>query len=97
MHDADGVPSRRRVKNSTLLRSRVEFPHKIFLFFFTVYLTGGASRHPYLSRCSFFLLLRLRSSDEIKSVLQPDEVGFHHEVISSTLVWIYHVRKDGFS
>ena len=26
MHD-------RRVKNSTLLRSRVEFPHKIFLFF----------------------------------------------------------------
>ena len=35
--------------------------------------------------------------DEIKSVLQPDEVGFHHEVISSTLAWIYPVRKDGFS
>jgi len=34
--------------------------------------------------------------DEIKSVLQPDEVGFHHEVISSTK-WIYPVRKDGFS
>ena len=33
MHDADGVPSRRRVKNSTLLRSRVELSQKIFLFF----------------------------------------------------------------
>ena len=33
MHDADGVPSRRRVKNSTLLRSRVEFPFKTILFF----------------------------------------------------------------
>ena len=34
--------------------------------------------------------------DEIKSVLQPDEVGFHREAISSTK-WIYPVRKDGFS
>ena len=33
MHDADGVPSRRCVKNSTLLRSRVEFPRKTILFF----------------------------------------------------------------
>ena len=29
-------------------------------------------------------------ADEIKSVLAPDGVGFHHEVICS-------VRKDGFS
>ena len=33
MHDADGVPSRRCVKNSTLLCSRVEFPRKTILFF----------------------------------------------------------------
>ena len=33
MHDADGVPSRRRVKNSTLLRSRVESPLICFCFF----------------------------------------------------------------
>ena len=33
MHDADGVPSRRCVKNSTLLRSRVEFQIKSFCFF----------------------------------------------------------------
>ncbi len=26
--------------------------------------------------------------DEIKSVLQPDEVGFHRAAISSTLAWI---------
>jgi len=25
----------------------------------------------------------IRFADEIKSVLSPDEVGFHHEVISS--------------
>ena len=42
MHDADGIPPRRRVKNSTLLRSRVEFQIKSFCFF-TVYLTGGTS------------------------------------------------------
>ena len=42
MHDADGIPSRCRVKNSTLLRSRVEFLIKCFCFF-TVYLTGGTS------------------------------------------------------
>ena len=33
MHDADGIPSRRCVKNSTLLRSRVEIPRKTILFF----------------------------------------------------------------
>ena len=33
MHDADGIPSRSRVKNSTLLRSRVEFLIKYFCFF----------------------------------------------------------------
>ena len=33
MHDADGVPSRRRVKKSTLLRSRVDFFTKMILFF----------------------------------------------------------------
>jgi len=38
-----------------------------------------------------------RCLDEIKSVLSPDEVGFHHEVISSIIRWIYPVRKDGFS
>ena len=27
----------------------------------------------------------------------PDEVGFHHEVISSHKSGIYPVRKDGFS
>ena len=34
---------------------------------------------------------------EIKSVLSSDEVGFHHEVISSHVSRIYPVRKDGFS
>ena len=33
MHDADGISSHRRVKNSTLLRSRVEFQIKSFCFF----------------------------------------------------------------
>ena len=42
MHDTDGISSHRRVKNSTLLRSRVEFRIKSFCFF-TVYLTGGTS------------------------------------------------------
>jgi len=36
-------------------------------------------------------------ADEIKSVLYSDEVGFHHEVISSHESGIYPVRKDGFS
>ena len=36
-------------------------------------------------------------ADEIKSVPLPDEVGFHHEVISSHESGIYPVRKDGFS
>ena len=36
-------------------------------------------------------------ADEIKSVQSPDEVGFHHEVISSHVSGIYPVRKDGFS
>jgi len=36
-------------------------------------------------------------ADEIKSVLSPDEVGFHHKVISSHYGGIYAVRKDGFS
>jgi len=36
-------------------------------------------------------------ADEIKSVLSPDAVGFHHEVISSHESGIYPVRKDGFS
>ena len=40
MHDTDGISSHCRVKNSTLLRSRVEFQIKSFCFF-TVYLTGG--------------------------------------------------------
>ena len=46
------------------------------------------------SRCSDEIVRF--AHDEIKSVLQPDEVGFHHEVISFTK-WIYHVCKDGFS
>ena len=33
MHDTDGISSHRRVKNSTLLRSRVEFQVKSFCFF----------------------------------------------------------------
>ena len=33
MHDTDGISSHCRVKNSTLLRSRVEFQIKSFLFF----------------------------------------------------------------
>ena len=33
MHDADGISSHRRVKNSTLLRSRVEFQIKSFCLF----------------------------------------------------------------
>ena len=33
---------------------------------------------------------------EIKSVFYPDEVGFHHEVISSAKQ-LYSVCKDGFS
>ena len=37
------------------------------------------------------------ASDEIKSVPLPDEVGFHHGVISSHESAIYSVRKDGFS
>ena len=46
------------------------------------------------------------SSDEIFGVppqmklnpsSYPDEVGFHHEVISSHDSGIYPVRKDGFS
>ena len=44
MHDTDGISSHRRVKNSTLLRSRVEFQIKSFCFF-TVYLTGGHIIH----------------------------------------------------
>ena len=35
-------------------------------------------------------------ADEIKSVFSPDEVGFHHEVISSHGSGIYPV-EDGFS
>ncbi len=35
-------------------------------------------------------------ADEIKSVFSPDEVGFHHEVISSHDSGIYSV-EDGFS
>ena len=33
MHDTDGISSHCRVKNSTLLRSRVEFQIKSFCFF----------------------------------------------------------------
>ncbi len=36
-------------------------------------------------------------ADEIKSALRPNEVGFHHEVISSHVSGIYSVCKDGFS
>ena len=36
-------------------------------------------------------------ADEIKSVHLPNEVGFHHKVISSHASGIYPVRKDGFS
>ena len=54
MYDADGIPPRRRVKNSTLLRSRVEFQIKSFCFF-TVYLTGGTS----IGRCCLFFCLVL--------------------------------------
>ena len=45
MHDADGISSHYRVKNSTLLRSRVEFLIKCFCFF-TAYLIGIISSCP---------------------------------------------------
>lgn len=42
MHDSDGISSRRRVKKFPCCAAG-EFPDKLFLFFFTVYLTGGTS------------------------------------------------------
>ena len=56
MHDTDGISSHRRVKNSTLLRSRVEFQIKSFCFF-TVYLTGGTS---ILADAVFFCLVLIQ-------------------------------------
>ena len=41
--------------------------------------------------------MKSADADEIKSIPLPDEVGFHHEVISSHESGIYPVRKDGFS
>ena len=42
---------------------------------------------------------RMKSASQMKlnPSLSPDEVGFHHEVISSHESGIYSVRKDGFS
>ena len=67
MHDTDGISSHCRVKNSTLLRSRVEFQIKSFCFF-TVYLTGGTSSR---QGCFFVWLChaRLEFSAEQPSVL----------------------------
>ena len=56
MHDTDGISSHRRMKNSTLLRSRVEFQIKSFCFF-TVYLTGGTS---ILADAVFFCLVLIQ-------------------------------------
>ena len=52
--------------------------------------------------CCFFneivqRTMKSANADEIKSVLSPDEVGFHHAEISSHWGGIYTVRKDGFS
>ena len=55
MHDADGISSHRRMNNSTLLRSRVEFQIKSFCFF-TVYLTGGTS----IADAVFFCLVLIQ-------------------------------------
>lgn len=67
MHDTDGISSHCRVKNSTLLCSRVEFQIKSFCFF-TVYLTGGTSSR---QGCFFVWLChaRLEFSAEQPSVL----------------------------
>ena len=69
MHDADGISLRSRVKNSTLLRSRVDFLIKYFCFFHCLLdrgTTNGMQGHnifklrgfPYLcfSRSAFRLL-----------------------------------------
>ena len=41
--------------------------------------------------------MKSADADEIKSALSPNEVGFHHKVISSHVSGIYSVCKDGFS
>ena len=53
MHDADGISSHRRVKNSTLLRSRVEFQIKSFCFFHCL-LDRGHFRMGTMARVIFY-------------------------------------------
>ena len=48
------------------------------------------------SRCSDEIF-SLRLQMKLNPSSYPDEVGFHHEVISSHDSGIYPVRKDGFS
>ena len=42
-------------------------------------------------------IFSLRLQMKLNPSISPDEVGFHHEVISSHYSGIYPVRKDGFS
>jgi len=42
-------------------------------------------------------IFSLRLQMKLNPSSYPDEVGFHHEVISSHDSGIYPVRKDGFS
>ena len=41
--------------------------------------------------------MKSASQMKLNPSLSPDEVGFHHEVISSHESGIYPVRQDGFS
>lgn len=54
MHDSDGISSRRRVKKFPCCAAG-EFPDNLFLFFFTVYLTGGTSQIGTLGALQVFI------------------------------------------
>ena len=48
-------------------------------------------------RCNRTMCDKICFTDEIKSVLSSDEVGFHHEVISTCPSGVYLFHKDEFS
>ena len=87
MHDADGIPPRRRVKNSTLLRSRVEFQIKSFCFFHCLLDRGHF-------RCAVFSLF-FHPLDRVGKCVynrsRKDNSGF--ATIHLENVWLYDHRS----
>ena len=91
----------------TILWSCISRHSTAFLRFvisqFSVFFKTRGGDFNEIARCA---MKSSRGSDEIFGVppqmklnpsFYPDEVGFHHEVISSHDSGIYPVRKDGFS